>query len=172
MDPRVLCGLCLYCNSLMETVNGRKRTSVWTDILSPVYDWFFFRALDGFLLDFVGVRMLLFCKDDIITNRYVCICGGQNIMLSRQQLRGVLLHHSCRVSLERWRKRDRNVMVWTVNNDAEKHLFRERDIPFFTDSAIKETPEAWIPPGRQVTRFKAAWLVLPIVVALLIYTAL
>ena len=75
MDPRVLCGLCLYCNSLMETVDGRKRTSVWTDILSPVYDWLFFRALDGFLLDFVGVRMLLFCKDDIITNRYVCICG-------------------------------------------------------------------------------------------------
>ena len=59
-------------------------------------------------------------------------------------------------------------MVWTVNNDAEKHLFRERDIPFFTDSAIKETPEAWFPPGRRVTRFKAAWLVLPIVVALLV----
>ena len=69
MDPKVQCGMCVYHNSLMETVDGHVRTSLWADCLSPLYDWLFFGALDLFLLDFVGVKMLLFCKDNILRNR-------------------------------------------------------------------------------------------------------
>ena len=70
LDPKVQCGLCVYCNSLMETVDGYKRTAWWADLLSPLVDWMYFQSLKSFLLDYVGVKLILFCKDDILTNRH------------------------------------------------------------------------------------------------------
>lgn len=70
MDSKVQCGLTLYCNSLMETVDGYVRRALWADALSPLVDCVLFRALDRVLLDFVGVKLLLFCKDDIIRGRW------------------------------------------------------------------------------------------------------
>ena len=70
LDPKVQCGLCVYCNSLMETVDGYKRTAWWADLLSPLVDWVYFQSLKSFLLDYVGVKLVLFCKDDILTNRH------------------------------------------------------------------------------------------------------
>ena len=70
MDPQVQCGLCLYCNSLLETVDGHKRTSLVAKAVSPLVDTAWFLALEYFLLNFVGVKTVLFCKDDILKNRY------------------------------------------------------------------------------------------------------
>ena len=39
------------------------------------------------------------------------------------------------------------MFVWTVNNAAEKREFEQRGIPFFTDSAVRDVPEAWTPPS-------------------------
>ena len=69
MDPKVQCGLCLYCNSLVVMVDGHERKSLWAKILSPLVDWAWFWALDKLLLDFVGVKTVLFCKDDILAGR-------------------------------------------------------------------------------------------------------
>ena len=71
IDPRAQCGLCLYCNSLVSTVDGQERTSFWAKALSPLTDWLWFLALDHLLLDFVGVKTVLFCKDDILAGRQV-----------------------------------------------------------------------------------------------------
>lgn len=70
MHPQVQCGLCLYCNSLLETVDGHKRTSLVAKAASPLVDTAWFLALEYSLLDFVGVKTVLFCKDDILKNRY------------------------------------------------------------------------------------------------------
>ena len=61
----------------------------------------------------------------------------------------VLFHVAfvCRVDGEKWCKGSQNLFVWTVNNTAEKLEFARRGIPFFTDSAIREMPEAWDPPS-------------------------
>ena len=58
---------------------------------------------------------------------------------------------SSRISLKDWQKGDQNILAWTVNKKKDKDYFEKRDIPFFTDSAIEETPEAWVPPQRRVT---------------------
>ena len=57
----------------MESVDGHSRKALWADALSPLVDWILFTALDRTLLDFVDVKMLLFCKDDILDNRYIYI---------------------------------------------------------------------------------------------------
>ena len=54
----------------METVDGHKRTAWWADLLSPLVDWMRFQALKSFLLDRVGVKLILFFKDDIRYNRH------------------------------------------------------------------------------------------------------
>ena len=41
-------------------------------------------------------------------------------------------------------------MAWTVNNNTEKEYFRERGIPFLTDSAVRETEDSWEPPKRKI----------------------
>jgi hypothetical protein len=120
MDPNVQCGLCLYCNSLLATVDGCERTSLWAKALSPLVDWAWFLALEQSLLDFVGVKTVLFCKDDILKKR---------------------------VDGERWCKGSQNLFVWTVNDKEEKLEFARRGIPFFTDSPIRDMPEAWGPPS-------------------------
>ena len=71
MDPNAQCGLCVYCNSLVVTVDGLERTSLWAKVLSPLVDWVWFNLLDHLLLNFVGVNTVLFCKDDILTKRQV-----------------------------------------------------------------------------------------------------
>jgi glycerophosphoryl diester phosphodiesterase len=124
LDPKVHCGLGIYCNSLMETVDGHQRTIWWADLLSPLVDWMLFQSLRSFLLDRVGVKLILFCKDDILTNR---------------------------VAVERWRRGGRSIMAWTVNSNKEKQYFEQRGIPFLTDSAVDEKEEAWVPPERKMT---------------------
>ena len=42
------------------------------------------------------------------------------------------------------------MFAWTVNKSAEQEVFRQQDIPFFTDSAVNEMDEAWTPPERRV----------------------
>jgi len=54
------------------------------------------------------------------------------------------------VDLEQWSS-VRNVITWTVNKKAEKQWFKDKGIPFFTDSPLKELPEAWIPPQRRAS---------------------
>ena len=53
----------------------------------------------------------------------------------------------CRVDGERWCKGSQNLFVWTVNDKEEKLEFARRGIPFFTDSPIRDMPEAWGPPS-------------------------
>ena len=69
MDPNVQCGLCLYCNSLLATVDGYERTSLVAKALSPLVDWAWFLTLEYALLNFVGAKTVLFCKDDILKRR-------------------------------------------------------------------------------------------------------
>lgn len=71
LDPNVQCGLTVYCNSLIAKVDGGLRDSLLVDMLSPHFDWLFFYALDMLLLDFLGLEIVLFCKDDILEKRYV-----------------------------------------------------------------------------------------------------
>ena len=60
-------------------------------------------------------------------------------------------HGLSRVEVEKWQKEGRNIMAWTVNNNEQKQDFTQRGIPFFTDSAVDETEEAWDPPIRKIT---------------------
>jgi len=73
LDPNVQCGLTVYCNSLIATVDGGLRESLLIDALSPHFDWLFFCVLDMLLLNFVGLEIILFCKDDILEKRYLII---------------------------------------------------------------------------------------------------
>jgi hypothetical protein len=108
----------------METVDGHQRTIWWADLLSPLVDWMLFQSLRSFLLDRVGVKLILFCKDDILTNR---------------------------VAVERWRRGGRSIMAWTVNSNKEKQYFEQRGIPFLTDSAVGESQKLpWVPPERKM----------------------
>ena len=63
-------------------------------------------------------------------------------------------------------------MAWTVNNNREKDDFRQRMIPFFTDSPVQERPEAWVPPERRINNTRVMLLVLlvsvPLVVSLML----
>lgn len=55
-----------------------------------------------------------------------------------------------RVNLKQW-SNVRNVITWTVNKKTEKEWFKNKDIPYFTDSPLKELPEAWVPPQRRMS---------------------
>lgn len=74
---------------------------------------------------------------------------------------------TCRISLEDWRRGDQKILAWTVNSRAEQEDFKKRDVPFFTDSAIREMPEAWIPPQRRMTLSflaqKRSWTILMLI---------
>ena len=62
-------------------------------------------------------------------------------------------------------------MAWTVNNNREKDDFRQRKIPFLTDSSVEEKPEAWIPPKRKLTLSylaQTSWSMLPVLFVSLI----
>ena len=63
-------------------------------------------------------------------------------------------------------------MTWTVNNNKENSYFKERGIPFLTDSAVEEKEEAWIPPKRRMTSSHIAqtyctWSMLPVLLVML-----
>ena len=71
-DPNVVCGLCTYCSSLlynMDLMGSSLRDSLLVHLISVIYDYLFFWTLDALLLEFVGIEMVLFCKDDLLTKR-------------------------------------------------------------------------------------------------------
>ena len=65
------------------------------------------------------------------------------------------------MNAETWSSGSRNLFVWTVNRSSEKQSFQEKNIPFFTDSAVRDVSEAWTPPT--LPQYKKLWRTLDIV---------
>ena len=59
-------------------------------------------------------------------------------------------------------------MAWTVNKNTEKEYFRERGIPFLTDSAVDERPESWVPLKRNIHQPCRSMLLILVVSAVLL----
>lgn len=60
-----------------------------------------------------------------------------------------------RLSVEKWSRKGRNVIAWTVNKRTEQQYFIERNIPYMSDDALQAVndmpEESWIPPQRRLT---------------------